>query len=47
MHPNPNKKEILGGVLNSVIENISYGLGWTTKDRMTLEINPFPSILNI
>ena len=29
------------------MEKTYYGLGWTTTDRMTPEINPFPIMLNI
>ena len=29
-------------VPNSITEKISYGLGCTTTDRETVEINPFP-----
>ena len=48
MHPKPHpKRKITSGVSNSIMEKISYGLGWTTPDKMTLEINPFPSMLNI
>ena len=47
MYPNPNKRKVLDGVANFVMEKISYGLGWTTTDRMTLEINPFQIMLNI
>ena len=47
MHPNPNKREIPIEVANYVTKKISYGLGWTTIDRMTPKINPFPSMLNI
>ena len=47
MHPNSNKKEIPSGVSNYVTKKISYGLGWTTTDKMKLEIKPFPIMLNI
>ena len=43
----PHKKEFPSRVTNSVTKKTSYGLGWTTLDRMTPEINPFPSMLNI
>ena len=29
-------------ITDSVTEKTSYGLGCTTKDRVTAEINPFP-----
>ena len=40
IHPNPNKNEVPSGVSNSITEKTSYGLGWTTTDSMTPEINP-------
>ena len=33
---------VVRGVANSVMEKNSYGLGCTTIDRVTVEINPFP-----
>ena len=40
--PKPQqKKKVPRGVTNFVMEKTSYGLGWTTRDTMTSEINPF------
>ena len=35
-------RNVPSGVANSVTEKTSYGLGCTTTDRETIEINPFP-----
>ena len=42
--PNPQRKtrNVLDRVTNFVTEKTSYGLGCTTTDRVTTEINPFP-----
>ena len=35
-------RNVPSGVANSITKKTSYGLGCTTIDRVTIEINPFP-----